>query len=63
MTDDYRLTSVQQWRHDHITRCTCCGSWEIVGNAELKMRSSGMLPLATSYSHLEPFIARNETRA
>ncbi len=55
------LTSKQKWTHDHLARCTCCGSWEIVTDAEMKMRAASLMPDQTSCTHLDPFLAQQES--
>ena len=54
------LTSRQQWRHDHIARCTCCGSWEIVTDIELRMRAAELWPQLDHCEHLDPGLAATE---
>jgi hypothetical protein len=52
------MTSRQLWTHDHIARCTCCGSWEVISDAELKMRAADALPPLTHCQHLDPYLAQ-----
>lgn len=43
------LTTIQQWRHDHIIRCTC-GAWLMVSHRQLE----GHAPVACP--HIDPDI-------
>lgn len=56
------LTARQQWSHDHITRCPCCGAWELITEAEKTMRNLGLIP-ATCHHINEAFTSQENHAA
>jgi hypothetical protein len=57
------LTSRQLWTHDHLARCSCCGAWEVITDAELHLRANNHMPALTHCDHLDPHLTRQETTA
>jgi hypothetical protein len=59
MSSDWlTISHRQQYLHDHIARCTCCGAWEIITEIELNMRAAELMPPATDCEHLNPNLNR-----
>ena len=54
------LTAEQLWTHEHIARCTCCGSWEVITEMEKNLRAAGLMPLADECEHLNKPLAQRE---
>ena len=55
------LTSRQQWGLEHITRCPCCGTWELITEREQAMRDLGLNP-ATCH-HITDALTRQDNAA
>lgn len=48
------LTSRQAWTHDHIHRCLTCGAWEVITDAEKRMRQADLMSTPDVCQHLNP---------
>jgi len=55
------LTTRQQWAHDHIARCPCCGSWELITETERAMRELNLNP--RTCHHIETALTSQENAA
>lgn len=45
----------------HIARCTCCGTWQVISDAELALREADLLPPLDVCEHLEDYLGRDVT--